>query len=369
MNDILENTQSNWGYLCQFFPADWSSKMKELGMLKYGRKFGGDDGESKLLRTLLIHLSGNISLRSTSAVVRKAKIVDVSDVAILKRLKKSSAWFTWCTNELLHRQNILRPQSCEMGEYNLRFVDATIVDEPGATGSRWRLHYSLNCETFAPDEIISGGQKRGEGLHNFEIQANDLMIGDRAYGTRRGIKHVSESGGFVLTRFSPHNLPLVTEQGNPLQLRQKLRRLGVGEIGEIEAFVNVEKSRIRGRVCVLRKTEGQARKAEKSVRRKAAKGGNKITDATIEYASYIMIFTTLPGDVSAKAILDTYRYRWQIELVFKRMKSLLRLAPLYRKSEEGMMGWLSGKLFIATLAEYMLACADSFFPWGYPIER
>ena len=91
--------------------------------------------------------------------------------------------------------------------------------------------------------------------------------------------------------------------------------------------------------------------------------------STLEYAKYITVFTTLPGSISASSILEIYRHRWQVELVFKRLKSLLRLAPLYRKSTEGMMGWMSGKLFVATLTEYMLTCAESFFPWGYPITE
>ena len=138
---------------------------------------------------------------------------------------------------------------------------------------------------------------------------------------------------------------------------------------EVDAFVNVGEDRIRGRVCALRKTDEKARLAEKKARRVASKNGSKVMDSTIEFASYVLVFTTLPKDVPVELILDIYRDRWQIELLFKRMKSLLRLAPLYRKSEEGMMGWLAGKLFIATLVEYMLACADSFFPWGYPIGR
>lgn len=365
MVDIFEDARTDWDELVQFLPDGWEDKVKELGLLKFSRKFTGKDGPSRLLRTLLIHLSGNISLRSTSALVKKGNIADISDVGILKRLKKSSNWFTWATKALLES---MAPPFKQSGDtsYNFRFVDASVIEEPGATGSKWRLHYSFNATSFAPDEVIVGDYRQGEKLSNFSVNPQDVMVGDRAYGTRNSVYHAHVNNAFTLVRFAPHNLPLHDANGNSFQLLAKMKKLKIGEVGDYACVVKVNDIDISGRICVLRKTKEQAKKAQEKARRDSAKKKHKLQSSTLEYAKYITVFTTLPDSVSAASILEIYRHRWQVELVFKRLKSLLRLAPLYKKSTEGMMGWMSGKLFVATLTEYMLTCAKSFFPWGYP---
>ena len=66
-------------------------------------------------------------------------------------------------------------------------------------------------------------------------------------------------------------------------------------------------------------------------------------------------------------VLDLYRLRWQIELVFKRMKSILGLGHLPKKDPLSAQAWLEGKLFTGLLIERMVHTAESFSPWGYAL--
>jgi hypothetical protein len=59
---------------------------------------------------------------------------------------------------------------------------------------------------------------------------------------------------------------------------------------------------------------------------------------------------------------------WQIELCFKRMKSLLGLGALPKKREDSCRAWLHGKLLIALLLERLLDEAEHFSPWGYELD-
>jgi Transposase DDE domain len=70
----------------------------------------------------------------------------------------------------------------------------------------------------------------------------------------------------------------------------------------------------------------------------------------------------------AASILQIYRLRWQIELVFKRMKSIMGLGQLPKKDSASSRAWLHGKLFVALLVERVVEAAKSFSPWGYPLE-
>jgi hypothetical protein len=66
-----------------------------------------------------------------------------------------------------------------------------------------------------------------------------------------------------------------------------------------------------------------------------------------------MAFTTVASeDLAGAAVLDLYRCRWQVELVFKRLKSLLDLDAL-RTQRDSRLGevWILGKLLYALVVE------------------
>ena len=67
-------------------------------------------------------------------------------------------------------------------------------------------------------------------------------------------------------------------------------------------------------------------------------------------------------------MLDAYRYRWQVELYFKRLKSILDYGELPKKTEDSIFAWLNGKLMIALLIEKMVGRA-TFSPEAESFEE
>ena len=87
---------------------------------------------------------------------------------------------------------------------------------------------------------------------------------------------------------------------------------------------------------------------------------------TLEFARYVMLFTTFPATEFACAeVLEWYRIRWQVELVFKRFKSLAQLGHLPKHDAESAKAWLYGKLLVALLVEKLIGHAIAVSPWGY----
>jgi hypothetical protein len=84
--------------------------------------------------------------------------------------------------------------------------------------------------------------------------------------------------------------------------------------------------------------------------------------------SDFMVWTSLPDSFTSAVVLEFYRLRWQIELVFKRMKSIMGLGHLPKADPVSCRAWLHGKLFVALLVERMIGAANSFSPWGYQLE-
>ena len=123
-----------------------------------------------------------------------------------------------------------------------------------------------------------------------------------------------------------------------------------------------------GRVCALRKTEEAIEIAHRSLRRKASKKGKKLQPRTLEFARYVILFTSFPAaDFPVAEVLEWYRVRWQVELVFKRFKSLAALGHLPKRDDESAQAWLYGKLLVALLVERLIGYAMAVSPWGYPL--
>ncbi len=213
----------DFDYLVGFLPSGWQSKAKELGALRRCRKV--PDAET-LLRVLLIHLAEGCSLRETSVRARKGNLIELSDVAIMNRLRLSADWFRWMNEEIMKAWVIRQATTVFGSRWNVRLVDGTYIKEPGPTGSSWRINYSINLPSLACDDlVISAARGKGESFLRFAVNAGDLFIGDRVYGVRPGIFHVVNNGGDVLVRFAMKNLPLLTERRKPFNLLKHLRGL------------------------------------------------------------------------------------------------------------------------------------------------
>ena len=125
---------------------------------------------------------------------------------------------------------------------------------------------------------------------------------------------------------------------------------------------------VAGRVCVLRKSAEAIRLAHQKIRRDAARKGNQVQPATLRFAEYVIVFTTFPEPpFSAADVLEWYRLRWQVELVFKRFKSLAQLGHLPKYDDDSAKAWLYGKLFVALLVEKLIHHARAISPWGYDV--
>ena len=135
----------------------------------------------------MIHLGCGHSLRETVVRAKEAGIADLSDVALLKRLRKSKDWLYAMCVALFKERGVKLTSS---NAFQIRAFDATTVKEPGKTGSLWRIHYSvslpsLSCDFFKLTATKGGGT--GESFSQFAIQKGDYILADRGYSTANGI--------------------------------------------------------------------------------------------------------------------------------------------------------------------------------------
>lgn len=359
----------DWPVLLSFFPENWVELASQTSALKGLRK---DKEAENYLRTLLIHIGCGYSLRETVTRAKLANIADISDAALVGRLRKAKDWLHSLCTVMFEEQGI--EVNAQSG-FTVRLFDATNIREPGKTGSQWRIHYSVQLPSLVCDFFKltpTKGQGNGESFFQYSIKRGDYIIADRGYSRAPGIHHLVSKNAYVIVRVNTSTLPLLTVQGSEFRLLKNvtaIRKPGVIKSWPILVPAKNDQT-VEGRICAIRKTEEAIKLAHEKLERNAQKKGHKIQPETFEYAKYVIVFTNYPkNSFSDVEILDWYRARWQVELVFKRFKSIAQLGHLPKHSDESSKAWLYGKLFVALLTEKLITYASSISPWGYVLEK
>ncbi len=351
----------DWQLVCRLLPCGWQEQARELGALRRARGFAN---AAILLRTLLVHLAGGCSLKETATNAQQAGWCDVSAVALFKRLRAAEQWLRWMANELWQRH----PTPTLPQGYRVRAIDATTVGRPGSLSTDWRVHYSVNLADLQCDFIQVTDAHGGETFRRIPVAGGDLLLGDRCYGTPPGIAHVAGAGGHVLVRVNHKALPLFDIQGKPFRLAEELRSLTVGQVREWPTVVQHGSGDYQGRLVAVKRDRWSAALERRALRKRAAKKQKKVSRTALFLAGYFFVWTDVPAEaLDAAAVLAWYRCRWQIELCFKRLKSILGLGELPKRRDDSCRAWLHGKLLVALLLERLLDNAEHFSPWGYEL--
>jgi hypothetical protein len=252
----------------------------------------------------------------------------------------------------------------------IRIVDGTIVREPGKTGSQWRILYSIRlpglvCDFFEVTATI--GEGCGESLNRLPIGPHELILADAGYCSIAGIEYVWQHGADVLVRVNPQSFVAYSASGRRTSLLPRLCTLSKsGQFGEWRVVLHGQGSWFAGRLCAVRKSDCAIRQAHRRLQRRASKKQMITRPETLELAKYVIVFTTRPSG-STPDVLKSYRMRWQIELVFKRLKSLAQLGHVPKHDERSSRAWLYGKLLVTLLAQKLIRIGRDISPSGYPL--
>jgi hypothetical protein len=246
-------------------------------------------------------------------------------------------------------------------------VDATVISRPGSVNGDARIHHRMRLSDLKYLQIRSTGIDEGETFRGFDFESGELVVGDRGYCNARGVAHVVDAGADVLVRFNRTAMPLLTLDGMPVELMTMLRELPSRKVHEV--FVQLpcktgtHTRLIAGRLCMMRLPEHQARKARARARKEY---GAKVSAETLEAAGYIVLFTTVPWQkLSAEQCIELYRLRWQVELQFKRWKSICGFDRMPNFRADTIASWLYAKILAAVLLEKLTSLQSEVFP---PIE-
>ena len=359
--------QEQWESLLAMLPGgfDLEKTLRQSGALVRRR---GIASAQALLRLILVYSLCGLSLRATAAWAQAQGVASVSDVALLKRLRKAGPWMGQLLGaKLAERVEGLEPQPLV---YRLRIVDATTASIPGSQGTDYRVHVGFDLGSLQVDRIEVTGAKGGETYSRLGMTAGDLILADRGYCHRRGLAAVRQAGADFLVRINWQNLPLEDSQHQRLDLVKLVEQVKGSEAVEFEVATVADPSHaipsMPARLMVVRKPAEAAAAERRRILREASRNGRKVDPKTLKAAAFFFVLTSVPQQaLSAEKALELYRLRWQIEMAFKRMKGLLHLGDLPVKDPQLAHGYLCAKLLAALLLEDLTKDFLAFSPSGF----
>jgi hypothetical protein len=355
-----ELISDDWDIVKKMLPADWEDSARQCGALRRARNVSSAE---TLLRLILLHVAGGLSLRQTVVRAQALGWASLSDVALLKRLRASANWLEVLCGGMWTQW--LWPAKLPTGRRRWRIIDATTVEEPDATTCSWRVHYVVGLPTLGCQFVALTDNRGGETFCRVPIAPNDVILADAGYSHRQGVAWVLSQGGDVIVRYNAWAFPLLTQRGDPFELLPALRRLPGHQPGSWRVVFEQDQRPWPVWLHAVRKSVSAAERAKERLRKEHGSG---VQPQTLEMAEYVVVLTSLsPADISAADTLGLYRGRWQIELVFKRLKGLLGIGELAKYDPDSARAWLQAKLLTALLLEKLEQEAFFFSPWGYPL--
>lgn len=348
----MTNSEADWKLIEGQLPQGWRELAEEMRLI---RKLPAHMGQKVMdvsiaLRLVLHYVAERGSMRRTVAVAAAASLVDISQVGFFKWMAKIGCYLETLIGRMVDAGSYA---AARWGGYVLIAADATCVERPGAKGTTARLHYALHLSDLRPRAIRVTDESIGETMRHFDTRPGELWIVDRGYSNPPNVEVVVDRGADILVRLNRHSMPLWTAGGERIDVLQLLGHEPVrGRAHERKLYVCAHSERrFAVRLCWMRLPQPDAAKARARAKRQGVRDR-----AELGAAEYIVVLTTADRErISAEQVIELYRARWQIELDFKRDKSIGQLDMLPSLIPKTIHAWLCAKVLLDIIVRRLAA--------------
>jgi Transposase DDE domain len=359
-----------WTEFCQWLPPNLQEIAFETGAFRQARAI---QTPHDLLRIALVYSGLDYSLRSTAIwAISSGLTKKISDVAILDRLRASESFLEKITSYLISENLPSAASPTSSPTLRVQLLDATCLRAPGSSTADWRIHVNYDVASASIVGVELTDIHEGEHLQRAPTPAGFLRVADRGNAHARRIKALSDENEHMLVRLGHSSIVLQDEQGKPVDvLHEAQNTLGLSssQVNLFERTVFLKDDPDRAlRLVIVRKSKESTEKERARLRKGASKKQRELSQRSLDAAAYVFLITNIQAEVSASTIAIVYRTRWQIELLFKRMKSILDLDKLRAHDPALAKTYIYGKLILALLVEQVARKSRAFSPYGYPIH-
>jgi len=286
----------------------------------------------------------DLSMKDVAAWAYALGLAALTGPAVFYRFKSSDAWLQRVLGQVL--QDELTPVPSGRP---IRIVDATVINGPGATGIDWRVHAVVDPKSGTIQSVEVTDRRAGESYRRHELQPEEIVLGDRIYCTAPGIHSVVKQGAHVLARVNPQSIRVCNLKKQKINLRSYGDSLSRMSSVGLDVLIPVPPEKTT-----------KSHKCWDLARAVAWIPARIVVARTIK-GNVIWVLTTLTSrTISDEKILELFRVRWQIELLFKRLKSLVHFDALPTGDGPTSKTWILARLLAAAIAQKMVRPAGPF---------
>jgi hypothetical protein len=330
--------------------VDLEATARERGALRRRREVRSAEA---LLRLAFAYVLGRLSLRVVAAWASERGLAALSDVALLKRLRASADWLGELVAALLAA---VCPEAGLglPGGRRLVAVDATAVAPPGDKRLYWLVHTVFDVAAQRFVAIETSERDEAERLTRGGVSKGEIRLADRGYARAGELAAVAAAEADFIVRVGANHLSLRDADRHKVDRAALCRRAEAGGIQDIVVRVQGKPrtSELQARLIVWALPPLAATTARAKARRDAREWGYTPSASGLVTAGCLMLITSLPAaDWPAERVLAAYRLRWQVELAFKRLKSILGLEGLKAKDPDLARCWIHTALLAALLID------------------
>jgi hypothetical protein len=351
MDTHLLYQEREWPYVLTLLPQDLEDSVRQSQALVRCRNV---PDAAALMRMALAYAVSDLSLKDVAAWASALGVAQITGPGLFYRLREAEAWLERVLAQTLESE----VRAGAGSRLRLRVVDATVINGPGASGTGWRAHVLIDPGTGGFRSVELTDASGGEGYGRHPLERGEAILGDRAYATARGLWAVQLAQAHVVARMNPHTIRVCDAERGRISLLS--RENEVPKVGAIEfnIFVPIPPPR----PTKSHKTWSLA-SAIAWIQARAVAGRTR-------HGEVIWVLTTLPTEqASGVELLQLYRLRWQIELFFKRLKSLLHLDTLPSRQGPTAKSWMLARFLAAALAQKLVQPSGPLSPWGYELRQ
>jgi Transposase DDE domain len=203
------------------------------------------------------------------------------------------------------------------------------------------LRYEYLRSQFEPLGGLLPGKRSDQGLAVLLpsiLRAGELLLNDKGFLKVEVLRQIQAKGAYFLMPWCRSlSLWLAGEQGSrlALNLAQDLKRSEEPVRCWPQVYLGQSSDAPACRVVAFRLSPESAGRQRAALREAQRKQGRQPSAEALELAGWLILITNAPEQkLPTRAIGYLYRVRWQIELVFKQCKSVLRLHQTNARKNE-----------------------------------